>query len=221
MAISGRRREVVAKAVRSMQTGSAEIHGVASDIATAEGCAATLEQALAALGGLDVLVNNAGAVRGCRRENTDEAELQAMIHVTAPILLTRAAPPVLRNSGDAMMVNVSSGNRADRRAALRDLCHGDGWTCLFRRNAAARVEKRGIHVLTVSSPAGRTPMMKSNRAGSEPGFTREPASAVADAIAEGIETGAFEVIRSGQAAAQMVALNRENPGLRSTSACSV
>lgn len=55
-------------------------------------------------------------------------------------------------------------------------------------------------------------MMKSNRAGPEPGFTREPASAVADAIAEGIETGAFEVIRSGQAPAQMIALNRENPG---------
>ena len=143
MAISGRRREVVAKAVRSMQTGSAEIHGVASDVATAEGCAATLEQALAALGGLDVLVNNAGAVRVGRRENTDEAELQAMIDVTAPILLTRAAPPVLRNSSDAMMVNVSSGNRAGRRAVLRDLCHGDGWTCLFRRSAAARVEKGG------------------------------------------------------------------------------
>lgn len=54
-------------------------------------------------------------------------------------------------------------------------------------------------------------MMKSNRAGPEPGFTWEPASAVADAIAEGIETGAFEVIRSGQAPAQMIALNRENP----------
>jgi short-subunit dehydrogenase involved in D-alanine esterification of teichoic acids len=71
--------------------------------------AATLEQALAALGGLDVLVNNAGAMRVGRRENTDEAELQAMIDVTAPILLTRAAPPVLHNSSDAMMMNVSSG----------------------------------------------------------------------------------------------------------------
>jgi hypothetical protein len=55
-------------------------------------------------------------------------------------------------------------------------------------------------------------MMKSSRAGPEPGFTREPASAVVDAIAEGIETGAFEVIRSGQAPAQMIALNRESPG---------
>ena len=55
----------------------------------------TLVQTLAALGGLDVLVNNAGAVRVGRRDKTDEAELQAMIDVTAAILLTRAAPPVL------------------------------------------------------------------------------------------------------------------------------
>ncbi len=38
-----------------------------------------LYQALAALGGLDVLVNNAGGVRAGRLENTDEAELLAMI----------------------------------------------------------------------------------------------------------------------------------------------
>ena len=54
-------------------------------------------------------------------------------------------------------------------------------------------------------------MMKSNRAGPELGFSREPASAVADAIAGGIETKAFEVIRGGEARAEMIALNRENP----------
>lgn len=36
-------------------------------------------------------------------------------------------------------------------------------------------------------------MNKSNRAGAETGFPRELASAVADAVAEGIETGAFEL----------------------------
>lgn len=36
------------------------------------------------------------------------------------------------------------------------------------------------------------------------------ASAVADAIAEGIETRAFEVIRGGETRAQMMAFNREN-----------
>jgi uncharacterized oxidoreductase len=152
VAISGRRREVVAKAVRPMQTGSTEIHGIASDVATAEGGAATLEQALAALGGLDVLVNNAGAVRLGRRENTDETELQAMIDVTAPILLARAAPPVLRNSGDAMIVNVSSGiapfyeTYATVKAGL----------AYFGEALRRELKREGIHVLTVSIPAGRT-----------------------------------------------------------------
>ena len=54
-------------------------------------------------------------------------------------------------------------------------------------------------------------MMKSNRAGPELGFSREPASAVADAIVAGIEANAFEVIRGGEARAQMIALNRNDP----------
>jgi NAD(P)-dependent dehydrogenase (short-subunit alcohol dehydrogenase family) len=145
-----------AKAVRPMQTGSAEIHGIASDVATAEGGAATLEQALAALGGLDVLVNNAGAVRVGRRENTDETELQAMIDVTAPILLTRAAPPVLRNSGDAMIVNVSSGI-APVGAPFYETCATVKAGLAYFGEALRRELKReGIHVLTVSIPAGRT-----------------------------------------------------------------
>src|SRR3546814_11649703 len=66
---------------------------------------------LAALGGLDILVNNAGGVRAGRLENIAEVELQAMIDVNlvAPILLTRAALPALRQSGDAMQVNIASG----------------------------------------------------------------------------------------------------------------
>ena len=156
MAISGRRREVVAKAVRPMQTGSAEIHGIASDVATAEGGAATLEQALAALGGLDVLVNNAGAVRVGRRENTDEAELQAMIDVTAPILLTRAAPPVLRNSGDAMIVNVSSGIAPVGAPFYETYATVKAGLANFGEALRRELKREGIHVLTVSIPAGRT-----------------------------------------------------------------
>ncbi|HWF94571.1 MAG TPA: oxidoreductase, partial [Xanthobacteraceae bacterium] len=56
-----------------------------------------------------------------------------------------------------------------------------------------------------------TPMMKSNRAGPELGFSREPAAAVADAIVEGIEADAFEVIRGGETRARMIDLNRDNP----------
>src|SRR3546814_11837558 len=54
-------------------------------------------------------------------------------------------------------------------------------------------------------------MMRSNRAGPELGFSLEPAEAVARAIIEGIETDAFDVIRGGEARAEMIAANRSNP----------
>jgi short-subunit dehydrogenase len=213
VSISGRRSEVVSEAVRSLQTGNVEIHGIVADVATVEGRAATLDQALAALGGLDILVNNAGGVRAGRLENTDETELQAMIDVglTAPVLLTRAALPALRQSGEAMVVNVSSGIAlvgapfyATYAAVKAGLAH-------FGEALRRELKGEGIHVLTVYPGGTDTPMMKSNRAGSELGFSREPASAVADAIATGIEANAFEVTRGGETRAQMIALNRENP----------
>lgn len=167
---------------KSLQTGSAETHGIVADVATAEGRAATLEQTLAALGGLDVLVNNAGGVRAGRLENTDEVDLQAMIDVdlTAPILLTRAALPVLRKSGDAMVVNVSSTIAlvgapfyATYAAVKAGLAH-------FGEALRRELKGERIHVLTVYPGGTDTPMMKSNRAGPELGFSREPASAVDD-----------------------------------------
>lgn len=213
VAISGRRSHVVADAVRSLQETGAEIHGISADVATAEGRTATLERALAALGGLDVLVNNAGGVRAGRLENTDEAELLAMIDVglTAPILLTRAALPALRASGDGAVVNVSSAIAlvglpfyATYAAVKAGLAH-------FGEALRRELKGEGVHVLTIYPGGTDTPMMQSNRAGDDLGFAREPASAVAEAIAEAIAAGRNEVIRGGEARAQMIALNRENP----------
>lgn len=213
VAISGRRPEVIAEAVHSLQTGSAEIHGIAADVATAAGRAATLDQALAALGGLDVLVNNAGGVRAGRLENIDEAELQAMIDVglTAPVLLTRAALPALRQSGDAMVVNVSSGIALVGAPFYSTYAAVKAGLARFGEALRRELKGEGIHVLTVYPGGTDTPMMKSNRAGAELGFSREPASTVAEAITKGIESGAFEVIRGGETRAQMIALNRDDP----------
>jgi short-subunit dehydrogenase len=213
VAISGRRPEFVAEAVRCLQTGSAEIRGIVADVAMAEGRAATLEQALSALGGLDILVNNAGGVRAGRLENIPEAELRAMIDVNlvAPILLTRAALPALRQSGDAMVVNIASGIALIGAPFYATYAAVKAGVASFGESLRRELKGERIHVLTVYPGGTDTPMMKSNRAGPELGFSREPASAVADAIAGGIETGAFEVIRGGEARAEMIALNRENP----------
>jgi uncharacterized oxidoreductase len=211
--ISGRRPDVLAKAVEELRHAGSPVGSVAADVATAGGRAATLTQALDTLGGLDILVNNAGGVRAGRLENTSEAELQAMIDVdlVAPIMLTRAALPALRAGGDAMIVNVASGIALIGAPFYATYAATKAGLARFSEALRRELTGEGVHVLTAYPGGTDTPMMASNRAGPELGFSREPASAVADAIVEGIETNAFEVIRGGEARAQMIALNRENP----------
>lgn len=211
--ISGRRPDVLARAVEELRHTGSPVGSIAADVATAGGRAATLTQALDTLGGLDILVNNAGGVRAGRLENTSEAELQAMIDVDliAPIMLTRAALPALRAGGDAVIVNVASGIALIGAPFYATYAATKAGLARFGEALRRELTGEGVHVLTAYPSGTDTPMMASNRAGPELGFSREPASAVADAIVEGIETNAFEVIRGGEARAQMIALNRANP----------
>jgi len=215
IAITGRRSAIVSAAVEELRKtgGGGSVTGIAADVGTEEGRTRTLRHALDTLGGLDILVNNAGGVRAGRLEATSQKEIETMLNVDllAPILLTRSALPSLRASGDAMVVNVTS------RAALIGspfyATYAAAKAGLARFGEALRRELKGegIHVMTVYPGGTDTPMMKTNRAGPELGFGREPASEVADATVEGIETDVFEVIRGGEALTQTIVLNRDNP----------
>ena len=211
--ITGRRANTLAAAVQALQAAGSPIYAVTADIATPEGRATTLKQAVNQLGGLDILVNNAGGVRAGRLESAPESELQAMIDVNlvAPIFLTLAALPALRASEEAMVVNVASGIALVSAPFYAAYAATKAGLARFGEALRRELKGEGLHVLTVYPSGTDTPMMKSNRAGPELGFSREPASAVAAAILEGIEANAFEVIRGGAARAQMIALNNENP----------
>ncbi|MBC9881027.1 SDR family NAD(P)-dependent oxidoreductase [Bradyrhizobium sp. INPA01-394B] len=212
--VSGRREAALATAVAELGRTGGAVSSVAADVSTPAGRDATLKHAISALGGLDILINNAGGVRAGRLENTPEEELQAMIEVdlVAPILLTREALPALRQSGDAMIVNVASGIALIGAPFYATYAATKAGLARFGEALRRELKGEGIHVLTAYPGGTDTPMMQSNRAGPELGFSREPASAVADAIVEGIEANAFEVVRGGEARAQMIALNRDNPG---------
>ncbi|MFG1361034.1 SDR family NAD(P)-dependent oxidoreductase [Xanthobacter pseudotagetidis] len=208
--VTGRRPDVLAAALDALGPGA---RGAAADVAGEAGRAATLNAALAALGGLDVLVNNAGAVRAGRLEETGEAEIRAMVEVDllAPILLTRAALPALRASGEAMVVNVASGIAlvgvpfyATYAAVKAGLAH-------FGEALRRELLGEGVHVLTLYPGATDTPMMKTSRAGADLGFVKEAADEVAAALVAGMEADALDVRRLSPQRAQMVALNGTDP----------
>ncbi|ALG74679.1 oxidoreductase [Azospirillum thiophilum] len=213
LAITGRRPDRLAAAVEALREAGASVTGIVADVSTAEGRKQTLERALDALGGLDILVNNAGGVRAGRLEQVTEEDILAMIAVdlTAPILLTRAALPALRASGEGMVVNISSGLGLIGAPFYATYAGAKAGLARFGEALRRELKGEGIHVLTVYPGATDTPMMASNNAGPELGFTRESAEAVATALVAGIEAEGLEVIRGGETRAAMIALNRDDP----------
>jgi uncharacterized oxidoreductase len=213
VAITGRRPDVLSDAAERLRQGGGRVGSVAADLSTEKGRETTLKLTLQMLGGLDVLVNNAGGVRAGRLEDTTEAEIRTMIEVdlVAPILLTRAALPALRAGADGLVVNVTSGIALVAAPFYATYAGVKAGLAKFGESLRRELKGEGVHVMTVYPGATDTPMMRSSRAGPELGFIREPASAVAAAVMEGIEQDAFEVIRGGEARAKMIALNREDP----------
>ena len=213
LVLVGRRQgplEEVATLVRE-KGGQAVV--IPADV-TAPGAAAELVGAAKAhVGGIDVLINNAGNVRAGRLEALDESEIQAQValNLTAPILLTRTALPLLRASGEGLVVNVSSGIGliglpfyATYAATKAGIAH-------FGESLRRELHGEGVHVLTVFPGATDTPMMNSSEAGPEQGFDYESPEDVALATVEAILDGQLNVVRGGESRDRMIALNREDP----------
>jgi short-subunit dehydrogenase len=133
------------------------------------------------------------------------------VDLVAPIMLTRAALPQLRAGKESVVVNITSGIALVAAPFYSTYAGVKAGLAKFGESLRRELKGEGVHVMTVYPGATETPMMSSNRAGPELGFTREPAEAVAAATIAGIEEDAFEVIRGGEARAKMIALNRDDP----------
>jgi 2-keto-3-deoxy-L-fuconate dehydrogenase len=80
------------------------------DVTDAAGVSAAVEDAVARLGGLDVLVNNAGVgAAGTVEDNSDEEWHRVYdVNVVGMVRTSRAALPALRGSASASIVNTCS-----------------------------------------------------------------------------------------------------------------
>lgn len=108
---------LVARGADALEWVAGEIRGAGgvaqaypADVRDHAACAGILAAVAERFGGIDVLVNNAGANRRGPVEAHDAAALASIIDVnlTAPIVLTRLALPYLRRREHAAIVNVAS-----------------------------------------------------------------------------------------------------------------
>ena len=87
-----------------------ESDGVQVDVADAAGVEAAVQEAAARLGGIDVVINNAGVgAAGTVADNSDEEWHRVFdINVVGMVRVSRAALPYLRESSNAAIVNTCS-----------------------------------------------------------------------------------------------------------------
>ena len=83
---------------------------IPGDLTDPAHCDALPAKAHEALGGLDIVINNAGVIRrGVITDSTDDDYVQSMaVNVEAPFRICRAAIPILAANGGGAIVNVSS-----------------------------------------------------------------------------------------------------------------
>jgi len=214
LVLVGRTREKLAETARliAVRSGSAA-EVVAGDVAEEGVRGQAIEVARRRLGRLDILVNNAGIVRAGRLENIEVSEIRAMIEVDliAPILFAREALPALRESGEGVIVNVSSAIALVGVPFYATYAATKAGLARFGEAMRRELLDEGVRVLTVYPSATDTPMMATSKAGPELGFVRETPEAVADALVAALEKGEAEVIRGGEPRLAMIAANRDRP----------
>ena len=175
---------------------------IVMDLAEPGAPGSCVERAVGRLGGLDVLVNNAGVAVEASIAETDEALWQTHMHLnaTVPFLLTRAALPHLQQSDRATVVNIGSvvsykGYRGQGAyAASKHALYG------LTKVLAREVHEQGIRVHFLAPGGVATDMIADLR----PDIPRE-ALAEPEEIADII---LFLLTRRGNAVVDEVAIRR-------------
>jgi 2-keto-3-deoxy-L-fuconate dehydrogenase len=132
------------------------------DVTDSAGVASTVERIAGDLGGIDVLVNNAGiGAQGTVADNDDQEWLRVLdVNVVGIARMSAAALPYLRRSQAASVVNTASIAALiglPRRAAY---CASKGAVLALTRAMAADHVREGIRVNCVSPGTADTPWVQ-------------------------------------------------------------
>jgi len=177
--------------------------------------------AIAALGGLDLVINNAGIAQAARFEDTSAADFRRLLDVNflGAVHVTKAALPTLRAQGHGDVANVSS--LAGLVAIYGYSAYAPTKFALAAFSEVLRQELRphGIRVACCFPPDTDTPQLAAENE-TKPAETRAlagnasllTADEVAAALLDGIARGRAEII-PGRAARWLARASRLAPGI--------
>jgi NAD(P)-dependent dehydrogenase (short-subunit alcohol dehydrogenase family) len=125
---------------------------VQADLRHVSECDRTVEEAAKALGGLDVLVNNAGVVHPRDFLDTDEAIYDEVfdLNVKGYLFCAKRAAPFMLEAGGGNIVNGSVGSTGRETAVAMYATHTEGAVIAITRELAVEWRDKGIRLNAVA-----------------------------------------------------------------------
>ncbi|ORV81746.1 short-chain dehydrogenase [Mycobacterium interjectum] len=190
-----RRRDRLAEVLADCRRAAPESAMWVADLADTAGLPALAARAAEALGGIDVLINNAALPK--RRPVTalapDEVEDVMRVNFFAPMRLTLALLPLMLARGSGLIVNVSS--VGGRLGIIHETAYCASKFALCGWSEAMAVDLHGSGVAVKLIEPGPVDTEIWDHPGSEEPLyqgPKVPADQVAEGIIEALGTGTFE-----------------------------
>ena len=164
-----RKLTTVARALAE-EHGADRVSTVVADLAVLVSVREAVERVLAEEPRLDVVVDNAGAMFASRRESPDGTELTLATMVAGPFALVSGLLPLLRRTGSARVVAVTSGGMYAQPLDLDDL----GWRRRPWNGTRAYAQAKRAQVALMREWARRVPVAEVSFNAMHPGWADTP-----------------------------------------------
>jgi len=217
VALVARRGEELEKLADKIRAAGGEALALPCDIAERKAAEACCAEALAQLGSVELLVNNAGYGHHRTFLDWDVADMERMMRVNylGSLYFTKALLPKMVEQGRGWLVFVAS--VAGKLAPPEESAYAASKFALvgLAQSLSLEVENAGVHVLTVCPGVVRTPFFDAEALARMPPASRrrmvEPEGMV-DAILDGLARGRHEITHPA-GIAPAYALQAIAPGL--------
>ncbi|MGX8272096.1 glucose 1-dehydrogenase [Brevundimonas diminuta] len=144
------------------ELGDADL-GVKVDVSSAADVAALAEAANRLLGGVDIVVNNAGVGHTPQPldELSDDAfDRIAAVNMRAIYLMSKAFVPAMKAQGSGAILNIASTGGVSPRPNLTWYNASKGWVITATRAMAVELAPFQVRVNALNPVAGDTPLLK-------------------------------------------------------------